>query len=73
MTVTRCLFPIVLPPVAAMLAACGDRAPSQRPVYTDPVVRFGCSRGLEPVLYVRKILDRFEHYRQFVPAGADER
>jgi membrane-bound lytic murein transglycosylase F len=40
---------------------------SRRAVYTDPVVRHGFSRGLEPVLYVRKILERFEHYRQFVP------
>lgn len=43
---------------------------SKRAVYTDPVVRHGFSRGLEPVLYVRKILERLDHYRQFVP---DER
>jgi membrane-bound lytic murein transglycosylase F len=40
---------------------------SKRAVYTDPVVRYGFSRGLEPVLYVQKILERFEHYREFVP------
>lgn len=38
-------------------------------VYTDPVVRHGFCRGLEPVQYVARILDRYEHYRQFVPAG----
>ncbi|HEX6250548.1 MAG TPA: transporter substrate-binding domain-containing protein [Gemmatimonadaceae bacterium] len=42
---------------------------SKRAVYTDPVVRHGFSRGLEPVLYVQKILERFEHYREFVPEG----
>jgi membrane-bound lytic murein transglycosylase F len=46
---------------------------SQRAVYTDPVVRHGFSRGLEPVTYVAKILDRFENYREMVvarePAG----
>jgi membrane-bound lytic murein transglycosylase F len=39
---------------------------SKREVFTDPVVRFGYARGLEPVTYVQKILDRYEHYRQFV-------
>ncbi|MGK2962327.1 MAG: transglycosylase SLT domain-containing protein [Gemmatimonadaceae bacterium] len=43
---------------------------SKREVFTDPVVRYGFSRGLEPVLYVQKILERFEHYRQFVTPGA---
>lgn len=33
---------------------------------TDPVVRFGFCRGLEPVNYVSAILDRFDHYKQFV-------
>jgi membrane-bound lytic murein transglycosylase F len=33
---------------------------------TDPVVKFGFCRGIEPVNYVTAILDRFEHYRQFV-------
>jgi membrane-bound lytic murein transglycosylase F len=44
--------------------------------YGDPVVRYGYVRGLEPVTYVSVILDRYDHYRQFVvPAGrakADE-
>jgi membrane-bound lytic murein transglycosylase F len=39
---------------------------SRREVYEDPVVRFGYARGLEPVTYVAKILDRYDHYRQFV-------
>jgi membrane-bound lytic murein transglycosylase F len=39
---------------------------SKREVYTDPVVRFGFARGLEPVTYVSKILQRYDHYRQFV-------
>ena len=39
---------------------------SKREVYTDPVVKYGFSRGLEPVTYVELILERFEHYQQFV-------
>lgn len=39
---------------------------SNRLVYEDPVVRYGYSRGLEPVLYVAKILNRYDHYREFV-------
>lgn len=35
-------------------------------VYRDPIVRFGYSRGIEPVTYVSIILERFDHYRQFV-------
>jgi membrane-bound lytic murein transglycosylase F len=42
---------------------------SKRAVYTDPVVEHGFSRGLEPVLYVSRVLERFGHYRQFVPAA----
>jgi len=33
---------------------------------TDPVVKFGFCRGIEPVNYVSHILDRFDHYKQFV-------
>jgi membrane-bound lytic murein transglycosylase F len=44
---------------------------SKRAVYTDPVVRHGFSRGLEPVTYVQKILERFANYRQHVPSGDD--
>ena len=32
----------------------------------DPVVKFGFCRGIEPVTYVSLILERFDHYRQFV-------
>lgn len=39
---------------------------SKKEVYTDPVVEHGYARGLEPVTYVSIILDRFDHYRQFV-------
>lgn len=39
---------------------------SERSVYEDPVVRYGYSRGLEPVMYVSHILERFDHYQQFV-------
>jgi membrane-bound lytic murein transglycosylase F len=41
---------------------------SKREVFTDPVVRFGYARGLEPVTYVQKILYRYRHYQQFVAA-----
>lgn len=34
--------------------------------YNDPVVRHGYARGLEPVHYVAVILDRYDHYQQFV-------
>ena len=34
--------------------------------YNDPVVRHGYARGLEPVHYVAIILDRYDHYQQFV-------
>ncbi|MES2765371.1 MAG: transporter substrate-binding domain-containing protein [Bacteroidota bacterium] len=36
--------------------------------YNDAVVKYGYCRGLEPVQYVSKILDRFEHYKQLVVA-----
>lgn len=39
---------------------------SKRSVYTDPVVRHGYVRGLEPVTYVELILSRYEHYQKFV-------
>ncbi len=32
----------------------------------DPVVKFGFCRGIEPVNYVTLILERFDHYKQFV-------
>lgn len=42
---------------------------SKRKYYTDPVVRYGYARGLEPVMYVAHILDRYEHYQAFVESG----
>jgi membrane-bound lytic murein transglycosylase F len=39
---------------------------SKREFFTHPVVRFGYVRGLEPVTYVQKILDRYRHYQEFV-------
>jgi membrane-bound lytic murein transglycosylase F len=33
---------------------------------SDDVVKFGFCRGLEPVNYVSNILERFDHYKQFV-------
>lgn len=49
---------------------------SKREVYSDPVVRYGFCRGLEPVTYVSFILDRYAHYQEFVlpsaPSGVAE-
>ena len=39
---------------------------SKRQYYSDPVVKYGFCRGLEPVTYVSRILDRYDHYQQFV-------
>ncbi|AHG88280.1 ABC-type transporter, periplasmic subunit family 3 [Gemmatirosa kalamazoonensis] len=39
---------------------------SKTEYYDDPVVKYGFCRGMEPVAYVTVILDRFDHYRQFV-------
>jgi len=33
---------------------------------TDPVVKFGFCRGLEPVNYVSHILERYDRYKQFL-------
>jgi membrane-bound lytic murein transglycosylase F len=49
---------------------------SKREVYTRPMVKYGFSRGIEPVTYVAIILDRFDHYKQFVvdrPAASQAR
>jgi membrane-bound lytic murein transglycosylase F len=40
---------------------------SKKEYYNDPVVNYGYCRGREPVNYVREIMDRFEHYAEFVP------
>ena len=39
---------------------------SKRSVYNDPVVKYGFARGTEPVAYVDFVLERYEHYKQFV-------
>lgn len=39
---------------------------SEPAVYNRPEVRHGYARGLEPVHYVSIILERYEHYQQFV-------
>lgn len=39
---------------------------SKPEVFRDPVVRYGYARGLEPVTYVALILDRYDHYQEFV-------
>lgn len=39
---------------------------SREEVYNRPEVRHGYCRGLEPVQYVSRILDRYAHYQQFV-------
>jgi membrane-bound lytic murein transglycosylase F len=39
---------------------------SKPAVYNRPEVRHGYARGLEPVHYVSIILERFNHYQQFV-------
>ncbi len=40
---------------------------SKENYFTDPVVQFGYCRGEEPVNYVREILERYEHYKRFIP------
>jgi len=44
---------------------------SKKKYYTDPVVKYGYCRGLEPVAYVERILDRWAHYRNFVEGGVE--
>jgi membrane-bound lytic murein transglycosylase F len=46
---------------------------SKRAVYTDPVVRYGYVRGLEPVTYVELILSRYDHYLDFVTQEPETR
>ena len=33
---------------------------------SDPIVKYGFCRGIEPVTYVSLILERFEHYKKYV-------
>lgn len=37
------------------------------------MVKFGFCRGIEPVNYVSHILERFEHYKQYLAAHRDGR
>jgi membrane-bound lytic murein transglycosylase F len=39
---------------------------SRPEIFRDPIVRYGYARGLEPVTYVALILERYEHYLEFV-------
>ncbi len=52
------------PDVAKWLQKLSDQT-----VYSDPVVRHGYCRGTEPVTYVSRIFDRYDHYRQFTTVG----
>lgn len=44
---------------------------SERKYYQDPVVKYGYARGLEPVTYVAHILERYDHYDEFVEGNED--
>ncbi|HTF20172.1 MAG TPA: transglycosylase SLT domain-containing protein [Chryseolinea sp.] len=48
--------------VEAMLLKKGTRE-----FYSDPVVKFGHCRGFETQVYVRNIMQYYEHYRNFLP------
>lgn len=39
---------------------------SQEKFYHDEVVKLGYARGRETVNYVREVLERYEHYKQFI-------
>ena len=39
--------------------------------YADPVVKFGYCRGEQPYNYVKEILSRFEHYKNFIELESD--
>jgi len=34
--------------------------------FTDPVVRYGYARGIEPYNYVTQIFERYQHYKEFI-------
>lgn len=34
--------------------------------FTDPVVRYGYARGIEPYNYVTQIFERYKHYQEFI-------
>ena len=39
---------------------------SKRKYYEDPVVKYGFARGLEPVTYVSKILERYKYFKKVI-------
>jgi membrane-bound lytic murein transglycosylase F len=41
---------------------------SEPEFYHDPVVEHGFCRGEEPYNYVVEVLNRYEHYQNFIPA-----
>ena len=41
---------------------------SRKKYYTDPVVRHGYCRGIEPCTYVADVLAIYAHYQRFIPA-----
>src|SRR5205807_923161 len=54
------------PAARSWAGAAGLLQISTQQYSTDAVVKFGFCRGLEPVNYVTGILERFDHYKQFV-------
>lgn len=40
--------------------------------YNDPVVYYGYMRGIEPYTYVNQIMERYGHYRQFIPEDPNQ-
>ena len=40
--------------------------------FTDPVVKYGYCRGEEPYQYVRQIIDRYSHYKKFIPSKEEK-
>ncbi|MFT6850781.1 MAG: membrane-bound lytic murein transglycosylase F [Sphingobacteriales bacterium] len=45
---------------------------SKEKYFNDPVVKVGYCRGEEPFNYVREILSRFNHYKNFVPKSGNK-
>lgn len=48
------------------------RKKAQRKYYMDEVVRYGYCRGEEPYQYVRKIMNRYKHYKNFILPEEEE-
>ncbi len=40
--------------------------------YRDPVVKYGYCRGRETYNYVIQVLERYEHYKNFIPVKSEE-